>query len=679
MFSPFTVQFGVVQARRLASTITALYVPVAGLAAEFMQAASAPAAPPIFPVTISGVRTKIRGFTAVPIAGAESLALVFSVEPGEFSEHERAKNVVSKQAVIAVKLTVIKFVHMLNVRKFRQFGATIFWHNSWRHRVHIFMTQKFGISLRHLAYLLAIPVALSCVAEQTEPRAYSQSQAFESSTDIAPAVNEEILSQGMNGSFASHSALELRWARVFPDGNSGWISNETVAAAGTNNGSTTYITGSYWGKLSFDSLTAHESLLPQNPARLPPPSDIFVTKLDATGKVLWSRSFGNVESQWTTAIVTDSDDNAYIAGGFYGNIQIGNQMLIGPEATQQPHAFVAKLRSLDGQLEWAMSLGNRAPRPGSQIVTQLLRSADDDLLLVGAFTGTIAMGRDYYAKSAGSKDIFVLSLSNQGNYRWFRTFGGSSNDVPVSAGLGPDGQIVIAGNFGKSLTFATPAGSPANVLRDSGGGDMFLVRLDKGGEHVWSRSFGDNRRQELHSLSVSGTGRIAIAGAFAGVLNFGIGNMESHQDFFTFDSGRLFTAVFDAQGNAKWQQSLGESGNYQKLYSISFMPAGELLLSGGSNAPITCGLSSLAQKMLPGQLTRFFLKYSRDGNCQSLETPFGLTPFPMAESDIHAIRLKSHGSGPVLVFGGLKGNARGLLSTAEAQGKDADAIIGLLR
>jgi hypothetical protein len=72
----------------------------------------------------------------------------------------------------------------------------------------------------------------------------------------------------------------------------------------------------------------------------PPKSDIFIAKLDSSGNHLWSKSFGDTSDQYASDVAVDSSDNVLIAGSFASTINLGGVPLTSADAKD---IFVTKL------------------------------------------------------------------------------------------------------------------------------------------------------------------------------------------------------------------------------------------------------------------------------------------------------------------------------------------------
>ncbi|MBZ5709982.1 hypothetical protein [Nannocystis pusilla] len=60
-------------------------------------------------------------------------------------------------------------------------------------------------------------------------------------------------------------------------------------------------------------------------------------------------------------------------------------------------------------------------------------------------------------------------------------------------------------------------------LVSQGQGDIFLVKLDGDGQHVWSRGFGDPKHQAPAAVAAAATAVVAISGEPSGAVDFGDG------------------------------------------------------------------------------------------------------------------------------------------------------------
>jgi hypothetical protein len=71
--------------------------------------------------------------------------------------------------------------------------------------------------------------------------------------------------------------------------------------------------------------------------------DLFVAKLDAEGKHLWSRRYGNDKTQWGAAVAASGSDEVFLGGFFKGSVDFGGGALTAQSF--DTNLFIAKLRT----------------------------------------------------------------------------------------------------------------------------------------------------------------------------------------------------------------------------------------------------------------------------------------------------------------------------------------------
>jgi len=130
--------------------------------------------------------------------------------------------------------------------------------------------------------------------------------------------------------------------------------------------------------------------------------DIFVAKLAAdTGKVIWSRRFGDSASQRAHSVALDASGNIAVTGDFQGSVSFGPKQLT---SVSDRDVFVVKLDS-EGKQLWSRGYGGAGDQVGSSIASD----SSGDLLVTGEFADTFDFGGASLA-SAGSIDVFVAKL-----------------------------------------------------------------------------------------------------------------------------------------------------------------------------------------------------------------------------------------------------------------------------
>jgi len=195
--------------------------------------------------------------------------------------------------------------------------------------------------------------------------------------------------------------------------------------------------------------------------------DLFIAKFDGNGNVLWAKR-GVANGTSSLGIALDAADNAYITGSFGGNsIEFGNVMLTGTGPLSIFDFFIAKYNA-DGNEQWAKSGGGEFQEEGRDI------SVDQagNIRATGYHVSPISTFGNFTITNSGSKDIFVLEYSPDGELNWILSAGGSGNDQPEDMANNLAGDIYITGFFDSPvLEFGS------NVLNPEGEWDAFISKI----------------------------------------------------------------------------------------------------------------------------------------------------------------------------------------------------------
>ncbi|MCD6220092.1 PQQ-binding-like beta-propeller repeat protein, partial [Candidatus Calescamantes bacterium] len=143
--------------------------------------------------------------------------------------------------------------------------------------------------------------------------------------------------------------------------------------------------------------------------------------------------------------------------------------------------------------------------------------------------GNIIIAGDTYSYGAGLSDIYVIKIDKDGNKIWEKTFGGRGIDLVNALQTLPDGNIIIAG---------------VSESYGAGYSDIYVIKIDKDGNKIWEKTFGESKDDEANALQVLPDGNIIIAGV---TESYGAGG----QDFYVIK--------IDKDGNKIWEKTFGES------------------------------------------------------------------------------------------------------------------------
>ncbi len=255
---------------------------------------------------------------------------------------------------------------------------------------------------------------------------------------------------------------------------------------------------------------------------------LSVAALDSSGVDQWTRVFpGAIAVSVTDATFHPSGDIA-VMGSFVSSLQLDGTGLVGMGSND---VFVATFASNDGSTLDANSYGTMAIENGGHIASTMggyfaissdyegmifgcpgtvglqmiapklciggtvydhaLASDDTGALIVAGRAAGLGVTFEEKPDVPGAADLFVVKLSAAGDIGWSKSFGGPGFEP---AGEAAEARVAMAVNSKRELLISVHARGTINFgggpLGRSGDFSDFLVKLDKDGKHVWSRSFG---------------------------------------------------------------------------------------------------------------------------------------------------------------------------------------------
>ncbi|MEP7126122.1 MAG: hypothetical protein ABJE95_34635, partial [Byssovorax sp.] len=268
--------------------------------------------------------------------------------------------------------------------------------------------------------------------------------------------------------------------------------------------------------------------------------DAFVFALDPAGGFLWSTQMGDAAgSQGGTKVAVNAAGKVGLVGSFSGSIVLGGNTL----SSVTPTTFVGELDSL-GKPLWGNSI--------SVIPYNIAIDAAGNLVLCGYVNGPVDLGGGLLTDVGDNETAFVVKYDAAGKYLWAKTYAATDTSTAAALALDSSGNVVVVGQFTGDADFG--GGKLTSTGGVGGQSDVFIVKLDPSGGHVWSKQFGDKASQGANGVTIDPAGNIGITGDLFGSIDFGGGPLV--------DSGAagsdVFVAKLDSLGKHLWSKRFGD-------------------------------------------------------------------------------------------------------------------------
>jgi len=260
--------------------------------------------------------------------------------------------------------------------------------------------------------------------------------------------------------------------------------------------------------------------------------DNWVLRLDATGTILWEKSFGFSGHDHSYDLVETADGGFFFSG--FLDVTSSNGEGSTDKSSLTAHGvgeFWGTKIDADGNLEWRKFFGGTNNDRSFGVVN----AHDGGYVLAGA-----SESDDFdISNPKGSYDFWVVKVDKNGNFVWENSFGGTGIDQAQDIMATPDGGYIIVGS-----TFS----SDTQVTKNNGQSDVWLIKIDENGQLLWQKSFGGSGFDAAHSVRPSSDGGLLVCGnskSFDGDVSENFGE----NDIWIFKT--------DASGTMEWEKSFG--------------------------------------------------------------------------------------------------------------------------
>ena len=277
-------------------------------------------------------------------------------------------------------------------------------------------------------------------------------------------------------------------------------------------------------------------------------SDVWITKLNASGELIWQKSFGGSGSDEGQAIA-ETSDGGFVVGAYTNSTDGDVSGSIG-----NLDFWVFKIDA-NGTLIWEKSFGGTA----NELLYDIKSTSDGGYLGIGY---TLSSDGDV-SENYGGEDIWIIKLDASGNLVWEKNYGGTSWEIAYEIHEISDGNYVFAG---------LSASNNHDVSGNLGSTDYWIVKIDTSGSIIWQKTYGGFMNDGAQSIQqTSDMGFIAIG--FSDSNDGDVQNNNGGTDYWILK--------LDEMGEIIWQKSYGTSFSERGNYIIQ-TPDGNYIAVGES-------------------------------------------------------------------------------------------------
>lgn len=215
--------------------------------------------------------------------------------------------------------------------------------------------------------------------------------------------------------------------------------------------------------------------------------DVSLIKTDATGNVMWAKTYGGPEKE-AGHYVEQTGDGGYIITGYtksFGN-QGGNMFGVGAE-----DLWLIKTDA-SGNEQWNRTFGGMDYDDGFS-VNQL---AEGGYIVAGTTKSFYPNGNRKSAYDVNdTARAYLIRTDAKGNELWNKTFGGNTDTAIFSMDVMQDGYVLTGTTF-----------------TDKGDADIIVLKADLNGTGLWGYTYGGQQDDYGYSICQA-DGGFAIAGS----------------------------------------------------------------------------------------------------------------------------------------------------------------------
>lgn len=337
----------------------------------------------------------------------------------------------------------------------------------------------------------------------------------------------------------------FNWANE--NGGAGSDDNWSLAVDAAGN---VYRTGHFSDTVDFDPGPGVQNLI----ATIV--NDIFVSKTDSSGLLLWVKQFESIDSnQYDSnlgaSVAVDVNGNVYVTGSFMSRMDFdpgpGTYLL---QSIGGPDVYICKLDA-SGNFQWAQRYGGdyfSYDDGGASVITD----ASGNVYSTGSFNDSASFGSFKLGQWLNGLSIYVMKQSPSGTVLWAREIGNSwGSSFGSAVAIDPQGNLVSMASLN---------------------GNSVITKFDPDGDISWQNTINNLGqtvrfgRKGTENMTVDNVGNIFTISSFESAVDFDPGPGTYT---LTSPGESIYIEKIDSGGNFVWVKTFGTATSGGQGFSIA--------------------------------------------------------------------------------------------------------------
>jgi hypothetical protein len=240
-------------------------------------------------------------------------------------------------------------------------------------------------------------------------------------------------------------------------------------------------------------------------------ADAFIAHFDAaTGTPQSAIGFATAGFDSGYGLAQTPEGNVVATGAIHDLTDLGNGIPQGaPNST-----YVLELTPA-GKYVWSTTIPNT-------LTFDVDVSLGNQIVLASRTTGTTDLGTGVLP-AAGGNDTLTFAFDATRSLSWFKTYGGDMSDIGLGVAFDAGGNSYSIGLGGTDVDF----GSPVGLISGHGSQDITIASYAPDGTPRFGLVYGGAPQDRGYAAAVAPDGSVYFSGRFAGIADFGTGNVSS--------------------------------------------------------------------------------------------------------------------------------------------------------